>query len=104
MEINVAEGMSTALNIGVIITLRRGLNQHQTLASGGGRNNRERVETIQFSRSLLISPSLLYNSLLQHTKPLSGRQDTTHKFHHGNIWIKGGLAWCQDRPGVSLQP
>lgn len=41
MEINVAEGMSRALNVGVIITLRQGLNQHQTLASGGGRTTQK---------------------------------------------------------------
>lgn len=43
MEINVAEGMSRALNVGVIITLRQGLNQHQTLASGGGRTTQKEL-------------------------------------------------------------
>lgn len=48
----------------VIITLRQGLNQHQTLASRGGKTT-ERVETIQFSHSLVIYPSLQYYSRLQ---------------------------------------
>lgn len=34
-------------------------------------------------------------------KPLSGCRARTHKFHHGNIWNKGGWAGCRDRPGVS---
>lgn len=68
MEIDVAEGMSRALNIGVIITLRRGLNQHQTLASGGRRTTQKEWRLFNFlslSLSLVIYLSLPYNSCLQ---------------------------------------
>ncbi len=61
MEINVAGGMSRALNVGVIITLRLGLNQHQTLASGGARTT-QKEQRLQFTLSLVIYQSLSYNS------------------------------------------
>lgn len=48
MEINVAEGMSAALDIGVIITLRQGLNQHQTLASEGGKTTEKEWRLFNF--------------------------------------------------------
>ena len=105
MEINVAEGMSRALNVGVIITLRQGLNQHQTLASGGGRTTQK--EPRLFNSPLSLSSNLSITLIQQSSpapKPLSGCRDTTHKFHHGNIWNKGGWAGCQDGPGVSLWP
>lgn len=106
MEIDVAEGMSRALNIGVIITLRRGLNQHQTLASGGRRTTQKEWRLFN-SLSLSLSHNLSITPIQQLSptpKPLSGCQDTTHKFHHSNIWNKGGWEGCQDRPGVSLWP
>ena len=58
--------MSRALNVGVIITLRQGLNQHQTLASGGGRTTQKEPRLFNsLSLSLVIYLSLSYNSRLQ---------------------------------------
>lgn len=58
MEINVAEGMSMApLTLGDN-HIKTGLKSTPDLGLQRGKNNRERVETIQFSHSLVIYPSL----------------------------------------------
>jgi len=90
MEINVAEGMSIAPNIGVIITLRQGLNQHQTLASGRGKTTEKEWRVFNF---LALSCNLSITLIQQSSpapKPLSGCQDTTHKFTMVTSGIKVG--------------
>lgn len=85
----------------MIITLRRGLNQHQTSGEQRRRSRDCSVLPLAFSPSLVIYQSRLRNSRLQLSKPLSGCRGSTHKFHHGNIWKKGSRARCRDRPRVS---